>query len=184
MAPGHLIQHSFWIATVQRPILGADFFKEHQLLIDLPRCRVLSYNGEIFTAAPSRAPAVAGLRLPTQGPFESILDEFPGLLKQTFHGSVKHNVEHYIQTTGPPIHARPRRLDSEKLQVAKTEFANMEDLGIIRRSDSPWASPLHVVPKADGSWRPCGDYRRLNVVTRDDRYPLCLLYTSPSPRDS
>ena len=48
----------------------------------------------------------------------------------------------------------------------------MEKMGIVRRSDSPWASPLHVVPKADGSWRLCGDYRRLNVVTQDDRYPL------------
>ena len=48
----------------------------------------------------------------------------------------------------------------------------MEQMGIIRSSDSPWSSPLHVVPKSDGSWKPCGDYRRLNVATRDDRYPL------------
>ena len=141
LATGHLIQHSFWIATVQRPILGADFFKEHRLLIDLPRCRVVSYAGDIFPAAPSKAPAVAGLHLPTDGPFESILDEFPGLLRQSFKDAVKHNVEHHIQTSGPPIHTRPRRLDSEKLRVAKAEFATMEDLGIIKRSDSPWASP-------------------------------------------
>ncbi len=84
----------------------------------------------------------------------------------------KHGVEHHIITEGPPLHARARRLDAEKRSVAKSEFSKMEQLGIIRRSSSPWASPLHLVRKPGGGWRPCGDFRRLNNATVDNRYPL------------
>ena len=48
----------------------------------------------------------------------------------------------------------------------------MEEQGIIRKNKSPWASPLHLVKKQNGEWRPCGDHRRLNNVTTPDKYPV------------
>jgi Reverse transcriptase (RNA-dependent DNA polymerase) len=75
-------------------------------------------------------------------------------------------------TNGRPVTTKFWRLDPARFAAAKAEFGKMLAAGVVRRSVSCWSSPLYMVKKKDGSWRPCGDFRRLNPVTTEDKYPL------------
>ena len=71
--------------------------------------------------------------------------------------TTKYGVEHFIKTTGLPISVQVRRLPPDQLSSAKEESNRMEAMCIIRPSNSPWASPLHIVRKASGRLQEDGD---------------------------
>ena len=82
-------------------------------------------------------------------------------------------VKHTIDVQGhAPIKQAPRRLPYHKQEIVKEELKKMLDQNLIRPSDSPWASPIVLVTKKDGTTRFCIDYRKLNEVTRKDAFPL------------
>ena len=58
-----------------------------------------------------------------------------------------------------------------RVEVAE-QLRKMQAEGVIRPSSSPWASPVVLVRKKDGSLRFCIDYRSLNAVTKTDQFPL------------
>ena len=82
-------------------------------------------------------------------------------------------VQHSIQTeVNHPIKQPVRRPPLHLRSEAQSEVQNMLEQGVIEPSDSPWASPVVLVRKKDGSLRYCIDYRKLNDVTIKDSYPL------------
>jgi transposase InsO family protein len=64
---------------------------------------------------------------------------------------------------------------TEELRTCKQYLIDNLDKGFIAPSQSPFAAPILFARKSDGGLRFCVDYRKLNAVTRKDRYPLPLL---------
>ena len=163
------------LAAVAFPILGNDFLAALHLLIDPAQPAVIHRpSGCLLPLSPPISPPSILHSLSELPPSHlTLFYSFPTVFSSDLQNlSPHHGVQHHIHTTGPPVFAKARRLDPLRLQQAKTEFAKLEAAGIIHFSNSPWSSPLHLVPKLDGSWQPCSDYRRLNLATTTDCYPL------------
>ena len=81
-------------------------------------------------------------------------------------------LEHTIETHGPPLRQPYRR---QNPAVRRKEMAQVQQMlasDVIHPSNSPWASPVVMVKKKDGSLRFCVDFRQLNAATVKDAHPL------------
>ena len=106
---------------------------------------------------------------------DEIIDDYKIVFEKSRvnNATARSRVECTIPTgDSAPIKQKAYRLPLRKRYIVQEQVREMLEAGVIRPSDSPYASPITLVPKKDNTWRFCIDYRRLNSVTRKDSFPL------------
>ena len=82
-------------------------------------------------------------------------------------------VQHTIDTGDTrPVRQLPRHIPFVLCGKVEEMVEDVLERGVIQHSKSPWASPIVLVAKKDGTTHFCVDYRQLNAVTKMDVFPL------------
>ncbi|XP_067301623.1 uncharacterized protein [Pseudorasbora parva] len=106
-----------------------------------------------------------------KGRLKDLMLEWPSVCTHEIGQSslVKHRI---ITTNDVPVRKRAYKVSVDKQRFIDLEVKDLLAKKIIQPSISPWASPVVVVPKKDGSSRLCVDYQGLNAKTYLDAYPM------------
>ncbi|GFY34334.1 retrovirus-related Pol polyprotein from transposon 17.6 [Trichonephila clavipes] len=154
-------------AKGNRTLLGINFLTAAGIVLDLQRKQwyftETSHRKYNFVKAPPNINALL------------TVDPEPHLcqLRKNEGGEPTPFIEHRINTRNHlPVAVPPYRMNPSKKEILKQEIDRLLSEGIIEECESPYASPVVLIPKPNGSFRLCIDYRKLNEITVADTYPL------------
>ncbi|UYV63094.1 hypothetical protein LAZ67_2003108, partial [Cordylochernes scorpioides] len=138
------------------------------LLIGKPTLKSLKVKWDFFTDQISFF-SETGPNLVTRRDVEV---KYPSLCKRTSPIISKFEVDFGLQENFRVVSAKPYRLENTKRNWLNVKIRSMLSEGIIRPSNSAFASPCIVIPKKNGDYRLCVDYRRINDETLLDPFPF------------
>ena len=111
-----------------------------------------------------------------RGKLKELVDEFKDVFPDTLPKGrpPKRDIVHEIRTEegAKPPSRPPYRLGPTEQDEMEEQVKDLLAQGFIRPSVSPHGTPILFVPKKDGRWRMCIDYRALNKQTMKDQFPL------------
>nr|XP_027108798.1 uncharacterized protein LOC113728610 [Coffea arabica] len=105
-----------------------------------------------------------------QGIIEEFVDVFAAPTELPPVRSLDHEIP--LKPDSQPFKMKPYRYPHSQKGEIEQQVKDMLQHGIIIHSNSPFASPVLLVKKKEGTWRFCVDYRKLNEMTIKDRYPI------------
>ncbi|UYV79593.1 K02A2.6-like [Cordylochernes scorpioides] len=138
------------------------------LLIGKPTLKSLKVKWDFFTDQISFF-SETGPNLVTRRDVEA---KYPSLCKRTSPIISKFEVDFGLQENFRVVSAKPYQLENTKRNWLNVKIRSMLSEGIIRPSNSAFASPCIVIPKKNGDYRLCVDYRRINDETLLDPFPF------------
>jgi hypothetical protein len=171
------------------PILGADFITKSWMVMDLARakchsdfeprikipfCRRRGYSWCAARAALSKSfPQIKTGHLlgPQRSMLESLVRWYPDVLSERL--GLTTLIEYDIQVLDKtPVSLPPYRLSPPKMRYLREHLKTLLREGVIEPSNSHYSSPMFLVPKSDGTFRPVEDFRALNKRILVESVPL------------
>ena len=140
------------------------------------RCRAAVHAATLLMVvrAVVTHPATSAAPLPPPPEVKALMDDFPKVFEEAEGVEKDPPVRHPIRLEdgAKPSHVKPYRFTETQRNEMREQVIQLLQKGWIRPSSSPWGAPVLLVPKKDGTWRFCVDFRNLNAVTVRDSFPL------------
>ncbi|XP_024035559.1 uncharacterized protein LOC112096363 [Citrus clementina] len=108
---------------------------------------------------------------------QKLLEEFDDVFGEPKGLPLSRNHDHKIplKVGSEPVCVKPYRYPHfQKTEIEKI-VADLLSTVVIKSNNSPYSSPVILVKKHDGSWRMCVDYRALNKITINDKFPILVI---------
>ncbi len=154
--------------TEMRPVTDSNSEDDGVIFRNVPQANVRLMNSEILKDLSSY---FKNLNEHQKNDLIQLISEFKCLFKDvpTLTNVLHHDID---VKDARPIKQHAYRVNPVKRSVMRQEVDYLLENGLAKSSCSPWSSPCILVPKPDGSFRFCTDFRKVNAVTVPDSYPL------------